>query len=77
MTKQTAIQLPDETFERLRALAKRTGRTTDFHILQAIEDHLADLESVASAEEVLERISNDEEAVSTLEDVERRLGLAD
>jgi RHH-type rel operon transcriptional repressor/antitoxin RelB len=77
MTKQTAVRLPDETFERLRALAARTGRTTEFHIRQAVEEHLDDLEAADSAEEVLERIRRGEEAVSTLEDVERRLGLAD
>jgi RHH-type rel operon transcriptional repressor/antitoxin RelB len=77
MTKQTAVRLPDETFERLRALAERTGRTTEFHIRQAIEEHLDDLEAADSAEEVLERIGRGQETVSSLEDVERRLGLAD
>ena len=77
MSKQTVIRLSEETLERLRALAKRTGRTTDFHIRQAIEEHLDDLGAIDSAEDVLERIRKGEETVSPLEDVERRLGLAD
>jgi RHH-type rel operon transcriptional repressor/antitoxin RelB len=76
MSKQTVVRLPDDTYGRLQALAERTGRTTAFHIRQAVEEHLDDREAADSAEEVLERIRNGDEAVSSLEDVERRLGLA-
>ena len=76
MSKQTVVRLPDDTYGRLQALAERTGRTTAFHIRQAVEEHLDDREAADSAEEVLERIRNGDEAVSPLEDVERRLGLA-
>lgn len=76
MSKHTAIQLPDRTYQRLQELAERTGRTAASHIRQAIEDHLDDLEAAASAQEVLERIERGDEAVSTLDEVERRLGLA-
>lgn len=77
MTKQTAIRLPDETYDRLQKLAARTGRTATFYIREAIAEHLDDLEDAYLAEQVLERIGRGEESLSPLEDVERRLGLAD
>lgn len=32
MSKHIAIRLPDETYERLQALAERTGRTATYYI---------------------------------------------
>lgn len=77
MSKQTAIRLPDETYERLQVLATRTGRTTAYYIRQALDEYLDDLEDVYFAEQTLERIRSGEEKVVSLEEVERRLGLAD
>jgi RHH-type rel operon transcriptional repressor/antitoxin RelB len=77
MNKPTSVWLPDETQRRLAVLAKRTGRSPEFHIREAVESHLDEMEDIARAEDVLERIARGEEAVSPLEDVERRLGLAD
>ena len=56
MTKQTAIQLPDETYDRLHALAEKTGRPATFYIRQAIEEHLDDLEDLYLAERAVERL---------------------
>lgn len=77
MSKQTAIRLPDETYERLQALSARTGRTATYYILEALDEYLDDLEDAYLAEEVVERIRKGEEKVYSLEEVERRLGLAD
>ncbi len=77
MNKPTSVWLPDETQRRLLALASRTGRSAESYIREAVEAHLDDIEDVAHAEEVLERIGRGEEAVTPLEVVERRLGLAD
>jgi RHH-type transcriptional regulator, rel operon repressor / antitoxin RelB len=77
MNKPTPVWLPDETHGRLLALARRTGRTVESHIREAVEAHLDDIEDAVRAEEVLGRIARGEEGVSPLEDVERRLGLAD
>jgi RHH-type rel operon transcriptional repressor/antitoxin RelB len=77
MAKQTAIRLPDETYERLQALAARTGRTATFYIRQAIEKHLEDLEDIYMAEQVLEKLARGETRTYTLEEVERKLGLDD
>lgn len=51
MTKQTAVRLPEETYNRLKALAERTGRTATFYIREAVEEHIEDLEDLYIAEQ--------------------------
>lgn len=58
MSKQTAVHLPDEIFDRLQALASRTGRTPTFYIREAIEEHLDDLEDLHLAEQAIERLND-------------------
>ena len=77
MTRQTAIRLPDETYERLQLLAQRTGRTATYYIREAIEQHLEDLEDVYLAERALERLNRGETRTHSLEEVSRELGLDD
>ena len=48
--KRTAVRLPDATHARLKALAARSGRTATFHIREAVERHLEDLEDLHDAE---------------------------
>lgn len=76
MSKQTAVRLPDKMASRLKALARRTGRTTAYYMREAIEVHLDELEDIYLAEQVLERLRRGEERTYTLEQVERELGLA-
>jgi RHH-type rel operon transcriptional repressor/antitoxin RelB len=73
MSKQTAIRLPDETYERLQALAERTGRTAAFYIRQAVEAHLDEMEDVYLAERAMERIKNGEDEVVSSEEFWRGL----
>jgi len=77
MSRQAAVRLPDETYERLQALARNTGRTATYYIREAIEQHLDDLEDIYLAEQTLERLRRGEDRTYTLDDVERNLGLAD
>lgn len=56
MSKQTAIRLPDETFNRLQKLAQRTGRTTTYYIREAIQEHLEDLEDIYFSEIAIEKL---------------------
>ncbi len=72
-----AIRLPEEIEARLDILAKRTGRSKTFYARQAILEHLDDLEDLYLAEQVVRRIRDDDERISTLDEVEARLGLAD
>ena len=50
MSRQAAVRLPDETYDRLQSLAKNTGRTATYYIREAIERHLDDLEDIYLAE---------------------------
>ena len=77
MSRQTAVRLPDEIYERLDALSARTGRNKAYYIREALEVHLDDMEDIYLAEQVLERLRRGEERTFTLEEVERELGLAD
>ena len=71
------IRIPKSVGQRLDTLAKRTGRTKTFYIREAILEHLDDLEDIYFAEKVLERVRSGEEPISSLDDVEHRLGLED
>ena len=71
-----AIRLPEEIEARLDNLAKRTGRSKTFYAREAILEYLDDMEDLYLAEQVMRRIRSGEERISTLEQVEKRLGLA-
>jgi len=77
MERQTAITLPEQTYLRLQALSKSTGKSADFYIVRAIEEHLNDIEDVKNAEQVLARIHMSQESTWSLDAVEAELGLAD
>jgi len=77
MVKQTAVRIPEETYQRLQVLAKRTGRTATYYIREAIEEHLDDLEDAYLGEQALEQLRLGNDTTMTLEEVERDLGLAD
>jgi RHH-type rel operon transcriptional repressor/antitoxin RelB len=76
MSKQTAVRLPDETYERLKDLANHTGRTTTYYIREAIEEYLEDLEDIYLAEQTLERVRRGKERTYTMEEMRKKLGLA-
>lgn len=48
-----SLRLPDDIAHRLHQLAARTGRTKTFYMLEAIREHLADLEDLYLAEQRL------------------------
>lgn len=77
MTVHTAIQIPEETFERLQSAATELGETPSNVILAAIEGYLEDREDIRRAEEILRKIESGEMRTYTLEEVERELGLDD
>ena len=73
MSRQTAVRLADDTFERLRALAERTGRTVTFYIREAVETHIEDLEDAYLAEQALDRLRAGEDDVMSSETFWREL----
>jgi RHH-type transcriptional regulator, rel operon repressor / antitoxin RelB len=72
-----SIRLPEELSERLDKLAERTGRTKTFYVVEAIQEHLEEIEDIYIAEKRLIDLRAGRGHVYTLEDVERELGLAD
>lgn len=77
MTIQTAIQLPEEAYERLKSLAEAKGQSPTDFMSEALLEYIEDLEDVIRAEEIMRKIESGESRTYTLEEVERRLGLDD
>ncbi|MEX0372800.1 type II toxin-antitoxin system RelB family antitoxin [Spiribacter roseus] len=71
MSKQTAVRLSDETYQRLQVLSEQTGRTVIYYIREAIESHLDDLEDIYLAEQALERLRRGDDEVVSAEAVWR------
>jgi len=72
-----AVRLPDQIESRLSALAQVTGRTKTFYVREAILAHLDDLEDLYLAEYRALQARAGRSESHTIEEVERRLGLAD
>lgn len=68
-----AVRLPAAIEKRLERLARKTGRSKTFYVRQAILQHLSDLEDYYLA---VRRLEENLQGVP-LDEVERRLGLAD
>jgi len=68
-----AVRLPPEIEKRLARLARKTGRSKTFYVREAILQHLEELEDYYLA---VRRIEENLPGIP-LEEVERRLGLAD
>ena len=45
-----SLRLPDDVSRRLQELADRTGRSKTFYMIEAIQEHLDDLEDLYLAE---------------------------
>lgn len=72
-----AIRLPPEIEERLDKLARKTGRTKTWYAREAILEYLDDLEDVHLAERRYGALLAGKGSTTSLEEVERALGLAD
>lgn len=77
MTRQAAVRLPDEVFQRLQYLAEKTGRTATWYMREAIQTHLDDLEDYYLASQVLSDIKKGAEKVYSQEEVRKEIGLED
>ncbi|MDR2892297.1 MAG: DUF6290 family protein [Deltaproteobacteria bacterium] len=71
------VRLPEAMETRLNVLADVTKRPKSFYVREALERSLEDIEDVYLAEAALERFRASGEKTIPLEEVERRLGLAD
>jgi RHH-type rel operon transcriptional repressor/antitoxin RelB len=72
-----SLRLPDELSARLDALAKKTGRTKSYYMIEAIQDRLSDLEDWYEAEWRMQERRAGRSKSSSLDEVEKRLGLED
>lgn len=71
------INLDPELEQRLGALSAVTGRDTQDQIREAILRGLEDMEDIAAADAVMERVRRGEEPIYSLAEVMRDLGLDD
>ena len=72
-----SLRLPSDLNQRLSHLAEQTGRSKTFCMLEAIKQHLDDLEDLYLAEQRLLNVRAGRSTTHSLDDVERSLGLAD
>ena len=73
--KPVALRLPDEIDQRLNRLADRTGRSKAFYMIEAIREHLDDLEDLYLAEQRLIDIQARKSQAVPLEEVLELYGL--
>jgi RHH-type transcriptional regulator, rel operon repressor / antitoxin RelB len=71
------VRLPEELTQRLEILVQATKRTKSYFIREALERCIEDLEDAYLAETAYEEFLKSREQSIPLEEVERRLGLAD
>ena len=72
-----ALDLPPEIERRLDALARRTGRSADDHVREAIEEHLDEIEDIDLAESRIAALERGDSRTIPLQVVMARHGLAD
>jgi RHH-type transcriptional regulator, rel operon repressor / antitoxin RelB len=72
-----SLRLPSDVDARLSALSALTGRTKTFYALEAIIEHIDDLEDAHLSAEILARVRAGTEARIPLTDLLAEHGLAD
>lgn len=70
-----SIRLPDDVSSRLQALAEITGRSKTFYMVEAICEHLDDLEDLYLAEQRLIANRAGKSQSIPLDEVMKRYGL--
>ena len=70
-----SLRLPDDVSQRLQNLAQMTGRSKTYYMVEAIREHLDDLEDLYLAEQRLIDIRSGKTQTVPLEVVMKRYGL--
>ena len=70
-----SLRLPEDLSSRLDDLAQRTGRSKTFYMIEAIREHLDDLEDLYLAERELEEIRAGRSVPVPLAEVMKRHGM--
>ena len=71
------MRIPEELDQRLSNLAKQTGRTKTYYVLEVLNEHIMELEEVYLAQATYEEFRKSGAKPVPLEDVEAELGLED
>ena len=69
-----SLRLPDDVSQRLQNLAQMTGRSKTYYMVEAIREHLDDLEDLYLAEQRLIDIRSGKTQTVPLEEVMKRYG---
>jgi RHH-type transcriptional regulator, rel operon repressor / antitoxin RelB len=70
-----SLRLPKDLSARLDKLAKRTGRTKTYYMIEAIREQIGDLEDIYLAEKELGEINAGRSKLVSLEDVMKAYGV--
>lgn len=70
-----SLRLPEDITKRLATLAKRTGRSKTYYMIEAIREHLDDLEDLYLAEKRLTEIRLGKAGTVALGDLMKRHGV--
>ncbi len=70
-----SLRLPDDLNIRLSDLADKTGRSKTFYMLEAIREHLDDMEDLYLAEQRLIDIRAGRSTTIPIEEVMKRYGM--
>jgi RHH-type transcriptional regulator, rel operon repressor / antitoxin RelB len=77
MGSAVSIRLPEDLKSRLEKLAKATGRSKTYYMLEAISEKLEDLEDLYLAEARTLALRAGRSKTHTQEEMEKRYGLGD
>ena len=77
MGSAVSLRLPEDLRIRLDKLAKRTGRSKTYYMVEAISEKLEDLEDLYLAEARTLDLKAGRSRTYTQEEMEKRYGLAD
>lgn len=77
MGSAVSIRLPEDLKSRLEKLAKATGRSKTYYMLEAISEKLEDLEDLYLAEARTLALRAGRSRTYTQKEMEKRYGLAD
>jgi RHH-type transcriptional regulator, rel operon repressor / antitoxin RelB len=69
ITLAVSLRLPEDLSARLDKLAKRTGRSKTYYMIEAIREQIGDLEDIYLAEKELEDIKAGRSKLVSLDDV--------
>jgi RHH-type rel operon transcriptional repressor/antitoxin RelB len=70
-----SLRLPDDVSARLQHLVELTGRSKTFYMVEAINQHIDDLEDLYLAERELEEVRAGRSISVPLEEVMKRYGM--